>query len=366
MTRSRVLGLTGSLILGLAIVAAVPVPAMAAPPAMWAFAYVDNPNVAPWTSLNPAYVGAWPVATKAHGGRLGVGRFQVRWQVLGAGGGVDNVHVTAVGQRGRYCEIVSWGPRRRDLFVDVACFASGGFPADSPFTVMWAMNTAVGPAAPDSFASVQYGPATGIVQSYNSTGAGVVATPVFTGVTELRFEKVGVGHSLITGNAQVTAVDRAGAPRWCKVNHWDDDRLDMVVTVHCYDAAGNLVDSDFTASYHRERAVVSTVIPPKYFGYVWSRLPLGGNALETNFNYPVGVGANTVTVSGPDTEVGFPQLVLNESHAQATAYGLDSNYCTLADTWRPAGPDILVNVVCFDATGNPAPSEALITFTNRG
>jgi hypothetical protein len=362
MHRSRTLAFAGSLVLGLTLAVALPTPAVAAPSDVWAFAYVDDPLVPPFTALNPAYYASSPPTT-ASGGRLGVGRFQVRWKGIGVPRR-GNVHVTAVDRSGRYCVVVSFGSSAGDEVVNVQCFAPGGIPDDSPFTVVWTMFTTV-PLSPGSFASVQYGAGVGPVQSYNSTGAGVTTTPLGPGVTAVRFEKVGVGHNLITGNVQVTAQSRRSDPRWCKVGAWDDFGTDMIAIVHCYDASGSLVDSDFMASYHRERPVVAGFAPPKYFGYVWSRLPLTPNALETNFNYPVGVGANVVTVVGPHTEVLFPQLVLNESHVQVTAFGPDPNYCTIARTWNPVGPDYLVDVLCFDPAGGRAPSEAFVTLTNR-
>jgi hypothetical protein len=362
LKRSRLLGSAGSLILVLTFVVAAPTPAMAAPPDMWAFAHVDDPMVAPFTVLSPAYQASSP-ATTATGGRFGVGRFQVRWKGIGVGR-QGNVHVTAVGTDGKYCVIVNWGASGGDQIVNVQCFAPGGGPDDSPFTVVWTMFTTV-PLAPGSFASVHYGAGIGVIQSYNSTGSGVTATPLGTGVTAIRFEKVGVGHSLITGNVQVTALSRRGFPRWCKVGAWDDSGTDMIVIVYCFDASGSFLDSDFTASYHRERPVVADFGPPKYFGYVWSVLPLPANSLETNFNYPVSVGANVVTVSGPHIEVLYPQLVLNESHVQVTAKGADPNYCTLARTWNAVGPDYLVDVLCFDPAGGRAPNDAFVTLTNR-
>jgi len=364
MMRYRFLGLVGSLLLGLTAAVALPAPAMAAPPDTWAFAYVDDPLVPPFTALDPAYYASFPVATTATGGRVGVGRFQVRWKAIGYSR-LGNVHVTAVGQRGRYCEIASWGASAGDEVVNVACFAPGGVPDDSPFTVLWTLNFTTTPGAPDSFASVQHSVATGVVQSYNSTGAGVTTTPLGTGVTAVRFEKVGVGHSLITGNVQVTALNRRLDPRWCKVAGWDDSGTDIIVIVYCFDRGGVFTDTDFTASYHRERAVVST-LPPKYFGYVWSVLPLPPNAFQTNFNYPAGgFGTNAVTVSGPDIEVVFPQTVLDESHVQATAYGNDPNYCTLSRIWTAVGPDYVVDVNCFDPAGNPARDDAFVTLTNQ-
>jgi len=344
-------------------------PAQAAPPAdRWGFAYVSNPTVPAWTNLNPAYQATSPPSPVAQGAKVSSGRFRVRFPGLGAGAGADgNVHVTAVNSSGNFCEAMRWFESANDEYIDVACHAPGGALADTRFAVLWTLNTTLLPTTAASYASVQYSPAAGVVvQSYNSTGAGVTTLPVAPGVTWVVFEKVSVGSSLRAGNVQATAISRA-IPRRCKIGAWDDSGLDIYARVDCYDASGTLVDTDFNASYHRERPVVAATGPPKYFGYVWTRLPLGPNDTQTNYNYPLGgYLLNTVTVSGADTEAYFKHLSFNETHAQVTAFGPDPNYCNIVKVWQSLGADLLVAVRCFDPTGNPAPSEAFVTANDRG
>jgi hypothetical protein len=350
----------------MAVMAGLSAPVQAAPADSWAFAYVDDPTAPVWTNLAPAYQATSPASPNAQGGRLATGRFRVRF--LGIGSGRDgNVHVTAVDRRGNYCEIVAWGPSRFDQVVDVACFEPGGNPADTPFTVLWTFNSTLLPTTAGSFASVQYSaPAGAAVQFYNSTGAGVGVTPIGTGVTVIRFEKVGVGHSLVVGNLQVTALDRAAKAGWCKVGAWDDSNLDIIAIVYCFDAGGAFADKDFTASYQRVRPVVAAAGPPKYFGYVWTRLPLSPNALETNYNNVVaGFGANTVTFGGPVTDVTFPRLARVETHVQVTAFGPNADYCTLFSLWTASGADLNATAICFDPSGAPAADELFMAATNR-
>lgn len=358
--RRLLVALTGTLVIAAAALLTAAAPAQAAPPPdRWGFAYVEDPTVPPWTLLDPAHQGTRPVSPVL-GGKVGTGRFQVRFTRLGLGP-QGNVHVTAVDPRGSYCETVQWFLSGRDEIVEVQCFQPGGHPADTPFTVRWTYNSALPSGATGSFATLQY-EAGLVIQSYNSTGAGVSVVPIGTGLTFVRFEKVGIGGQL-TGDLQVTALDRTGQPRWCKVLAWDDDRLDVVAKVACFDPAGRPLDSDYTASYHRERPVVSAAGPPKYFGYIWTQNP----GLPSNFNNPAGgVGLNTLTVSGSNLQVLYPALNLNETHVQATAFGTDPDYCTIGRLWSTVGADLLVDVLCFDPSGAPAAEEAFITATNRG
>jgi len=137
--------------------------------------------------------------------------------------------------------------------------------------------------------------------------------------------------------------------------------------VRCYDAAGVKTNTDFTASYHRERSVVASFGPPKYIGYVWSQLPLPASASQTNFNYPAGgFGFNSVSTGGAVIIGKFPFLNLDFTHVQATAQGDDSHYCALQDIWFLFGSDLEADVICFDNAGNPKPNNAFITVTNRG
>jgi hypothetical protein len=362
--RHRLLTFAATLAVACVAVLAPAPQAQAAPPDEWGFAFVDNPTVPLWTALNPAYQATSPVSPTVEGGKLSPGRFDVKFVGL-ALGGLGNVHVTAVNKKGYFCETVRWGSSGSDEIVGVQCFAPGGVKADTPFTVMWTVNSAVLPSPAGSYATVQYGAGGSVVQLYNSTGAGVTATPLGTGVVAVRFEKVGVGSQL-TGDLQVTALNRQTVPRRCKVGAWDDQGTDIIAIVYCFDGAGVPTDADFTASYHRERSVISP-LGPKYFGYVWSVQPLPPNAVETNFNDVFGgFGANAVTITGPHIVVVFPQILLNETHVQATAFGADPNYCTIAKLWSASGTDILAHVVCFDPAGNGAQDNAFVTITNRG
>lgn len=337
-------------------------PARAATADKWGFAYVDNPAAPVWTVLDPTRQwGSWKTAfpaLSAEGMKIAPGRFLVRFPQVGTGSR-GNVHVTAVNRTGHFCGIVRWYQTGADEIVEVQCHRPLGGGDDSPFTVLWTLNSGVLPAGQGSYASVQYGPAS-IVQAYNSTGGGVSVTPGGGGY-QVRLAGVGGGPAL-TGNVQVTAVAPNAAPRRCKVENWAAAGLDVNVRVICHDQAGVVVPSEFTLSYHRERAVFASLGPPKYFGYVWT-----AGAGPTNFNYPNGIGFNIVTATAPPGryDVRYPTLGLQQTHAQVTGYGSGPNYCHLTQPWIFVGPDALVDHLCFDNTGTPQPYRFLGTFTSR-
>jgi hypothetical protein len=365
--RRHLLAAAAVLLLTGAAVAARVAPAYAAPVDRWGFALVDDPTVPAWTSLDPSFQATSPASPVVQGGRLGPGRFQVRFLGLGIAS-KGNVHVTAVNKKGNFCETVGWfvvaGP---DEIVELQCFAPGGVPADTAFTVLWTLNGTVVPSPAGSYASVHYVAGSGVVERFNSTGANVTATPVGTGIAQVVFEKVGVTGVGRTGNLQVTALSRSGAPRRCKVGGWDPSNTDIVANVYCFDAGGKLVDSDFTASYHRERSVLTVLGPPKFLGYVWSNALAPSIDPQTNFNYVAGpYGANIVTHPFSDIEVVFAKLHVDENHIQVTASGADPNYCDITKPWLvSSSTDIIVHAICFDPAGNIVPEDAFVTLTNR-
>lgn len=365
-TRPRLLVIAAALLLGV-LGLAPPAHGAPPPPDQWGFGYVDKPTAPLWTLLDPAHQ-ATSLGTTVDGGKLGPGHFMVRFNGLGSATAptAGNVHVTAVDPAGHYCETVTWFSFGSGVLVEVRCFAPGGVADDSKFTVLWTLNVSTPSSLPGSFASAQFVVGTGVVQSYHSAGVPVDIKQIDTGAFYVRFNKVGAGGSRIGGNVQVTALNPAGAPRWCKVTGWDPGGADLTVLVGCFDATGARADTDFTTSYHRERPVVSALLPPKYLGYVWTLTPLPGLAAETNFNYLAGgFGLNTLTPNGSGHIVTFPTMAVDRTHAQVTAFGGNANYCTLGKPLSSSGLDLIVYSRCYTPAGIPVQDDALVTATNR-
>ncbi|GLW34251.1 hypothetical protein [Actinoplanes regularis] len=334
-------------------------PAAAATPDRFGFAYVKDPTVPAWTPLPAPYqFGSWVPGPLATGGKIATGRFLVRFPNI-AFGSRGNVHVTAVARDGRFCEIVRWYASAPDEVIDVQCFKPGGAPADTPFTVLWNVNSGVLPAGVGGYASVQA--ISGLVgQSYNSSGGAVTVTGVAVGVYLVRFNGVGTPAGL-SGDIQVTAQQPNAQPRRCKILRWGASGLDVLAYVTCHDpATGAVLNSDFTASFHRERSVYAAFAPPKYFGYIAQ--PGGGT---TNYQYPLGVGANGIGSLGIGVyEVKYPILHQKETHAQVTAFGDGPSYCAIRDLWTDNLGDALLPVACFDNAGLPVNSGLTASFSS--
>ncbi|MCZ7418378.1 MULTISPECIES: hypothetical protein [unclassified Micromonospora] len=356
----RLRHLCAALAMVLAATLAVPgAPAAAATADRFGFAYVADPTVPVWTPLPAAYqFGSWAAGPVATGGKVAPGRFLVRFPNIGLGAR-GNAHVTAVARDGRFCQLVRWGSSGADEIVDVQCFRPGGTPTDTPFTVLWTVSSGVLPAGVGAYASAQV-LSNVLAQSYNSAGAPVTVANVGVGIYALRFLAVGTAGTL-SGNVQVTAQQPNAQPRRCKILRWGATGPDVLVYVACHDpATGALMNSDFTASFHRERSVYASFGPPKYFGYLAT--PFVG---PTNYSHPLGVGANGFGPTGLGTyTVKFPALHEKSTTAQVTAIGDDPSYCTIQSRWAQFGSDAVLPVSCFSNAGRPQDSEFSSTFSS--
>lgn len=334
------------------------VPAAAATPDGYGFAYLDAPS---------QMIGAVYVPDPAHqfttsGGavtivRTGVGFYTVRFPGLGNPRGV--AHVTAVNGLPVWCQLRGYGMAGADELVTVACVHFGPALSDSRFTVLFSTSSKP-PAVPGAYGYVRADPAGTVLDSYNSA-AGPVSV-VHVGFGDYAASLSGLGAPGLAGGVQVTAVN-ASAPARCKVAGWGVGPAGVNVRVRCFDSAGALLDSGWTLSYQRDRAISGAVAPPKQFGYVFDA---PGAPVQTNGNSIAGPGANTVVVAGVGLRlVIFPSVGTLEDHVQVTAVGPGSQWCGLNTIWGTFGGDAVVrDVICFDgAVLSDQPS--LVTYTSR-
>jgi hypothetical protein len=336
----------------------VSVPAHASVGDVWAFAFNDKPSPGPvFTLMDPLH--QWSPAGAANEIRaLGTGHYEVRFAKTANKVGIP--HVTTVNPKPHYCTIGGWQPNFFDgyQYVQVHCFAFGGVPDDSQFTVMFTGSSGFSPFGTDRHAYVHSAADGTMLDSYNSEGNSNFVGHGSTGEWKVRLDLSGPKDE--SGNFQVTAVsDRAAR---CKLTEWFPDSAGHTVLVNCFDENSKPVDTAWTLSYNRERPVVAAVGPPKRFGYTWVRPVL---TPQTNFNSTGAV--NTVMTFSPGVYiVTYPNLGLPEDHAQITAFGPKPDYCHLRALWTDTlGAARLRSVICFDASGAFADNDFLVAFTSR-
>ncbi|MEV7010546.1 hypothetical protein [Streptosporangium sp. NPDC051022] len=327
-------------------------------PNRWGFAYVDVFNGVPDLARQ---AGSWTPGPTVSVTTPPGGPTYVRFPQIASSDGV--VHVTAVSQGAHWCQVLSWGPLGLDLRVAVRCFRPGGFPATVPFTIVFEQSSGLLPA-PKAFGYVHHNGAV-IADQFNSSGAvnTVAAGPV--GVWNVVLP--GLGSAGRTGGVQVTAVNPSQAAR-CKVGGWVSTPAAQTVRVRCHDAAGVPVNSGWTLTYQRERAITGAALPPKNFAYTFDVTPANPGPyapLPPAINYNSQGGVNTVRSAGLGLRlVTFPNVGVLPDNVQVTAYGPGPEHCNLLAPWNTGGLTATVrDVACYNGSTR-VNRASLVTYTS--
>jgi hypothetical protein len=329
-------------------------PASAKPTEQWGFAYNDRPNpglnyVMPidrqWGTWKTYFPADWATVSQ-----VATGTYRVRFPHV-AGKGV--VHVTAVNGGPVSCHTGGWKPGGVDEYVDVRCFAPGGYMKDSAFTVLYAEKFGLGGAPYGWLHSKATG---GTNNYYNSSGGVNTSGHGGIGVYKAYLPGLGTGYD---GNIQVTAVHTKGVR--CKVAKWLPTTGGHVVYVYCHDTSGTPVDSEWTLTYHHKLSVFGG--SPKLFAYLWDTL----GAIPPGANVNSQGGINSVVSAGLGQRmVRFPKVGLYETHVQVTADGPNASFCNLLAPWVVYSMEVIVrDVACYAPTGAPSNERSFVTYTSR-
>lgn len=340
---------------GLAAVTAVP--AQAAVPDHWGFAYVNIVKGIPDLTHQ---AGSWPAPFKVSVAPGVPGQEFVRFPRIASPGGV--VHVTAVVDIAAWCQAQSWLPSGLDEIVAVRCFRTGGVPAFVPFAVTFTQSSA-SPLPPGrAYGYVHF--SGGIVTKFNSSGGPVTVTGAGPGAWAVRMP--GLGSAGLSGNVQVTAVDPVQAAR-CKLASWKSSPAEQDFLVRCYDKLTTPLNTGWNLSYQRARAITGT--QPKAFGYTFDNTPLAIGPYApvppaVNFNSLAGI--NTIRTAGLGLRlVTFPRVGVLPDTVLVTAFGPGPDFCNMLTLWATAGGQVLVrDVACYTAAGAKQPQASLITYTS--
>ncbi len=331
--------------------------AHAAVPDRWGFAYLDNPTPPADYVPDPSRQwGSWasPSSNPVTVNQTALGSYTVRFPTIGAAGGI--AHVTAVGTAGNWCQLEGWAPAGADEDVMVGCYAPGGSPVNSQFTVVYTSSSGELTAGQGGYGYL-YAAASGAINTqYDSSGQ----TPTVTksGVGQWSAWLPGLGLSTPAGNLQATAVDAKQGAR-CKITGWTPSASGQTVEVGCFDAQNDPYDTAWTLSYAYQRALHGPSFPPKSFGYLWYD---GSVPAQTNYN---STGAtNGLSGSGPDYVATLPNVANTPDDAQATAFGADPGYCDLTMPWDRDGNVAQVYVNCFAPGGKPSGEQFFTAYTS--
>jgi len=347
---SRAMGI-GRLLLGGLAVAALAAGAASGPGAASA-AVPDQFGFVLWNGGAVDPTGTTPPGTSVGVG--GVGQYKIDFVGAAAKGGV--LHVTAINPAPHWCQVNSFGPSGPDEIATISCYQVGGALDYTDFSAVFGSST--GPIGPGAFGYVNALPGGSLVSQYNSSGAGNSVAHVSTGVWQVKFPGLSTPGP-IDGSLQATAISPVTVPARCKIFNWSSSPSGQFAQVNCYDPTGAPFDTQFDLTYQYQRALWGGYGPPKYFGYLWNQ-PVGGPA-STNYNNPLGPGANSMS-PGPLASVKFYSLAVLPDDLQVTAAGQGSDFCGLDKPWQHFGSDTVAqNVNCFTNAGAPIGSGFLIS-----
>lgn len=175
------------------------------------------------------------------------------------------------------------------------------------------------------------------------------------GTGQYRVDFTGVGAE-VGGNIQVTAYGY-GSDR-CKSSGWGSNGSVVSAWITCHDVAGQLVNTLFTASYHRRAGGTGGDIG----GYLWANDPWADSYTPSaTYQYNSAAQQNTIQRTGVGSYyVTFPGISVNGGLVEVTAYGSGSEYCTIG-YW---GSNV-VQVNCYANGGAPADSMFTLNFTDQ-
>ena len=179
--------------------------------------------------------------------RSGTGTYAVRWTSLArtAGQLEETVIVGAYGNVPHRCTVTSWDAfTTADLLANVACTDLNGVPADSRFVATmvdrgrsahrYGLTWANQPTTPIYIA-------TNNGYSRTSTAGAVSISRTAVGSYQVRLG----GQARTGASPETVLVTSYGSTAYCKATQWAGNGADMLVTVFCFDPAGNLADSRF-------------------------------------------------------------------------------------------------------------------------
>lgn len=162
---------------------------------------------------------------------------------------------------------------------------------------------------------------------------------------------------LATSGGTVHAV-AYGGNHYCKVVGWGASSGRQRIRVNCFSLDGRPVDGQFTLLFYKESrgAIWANA-------YLWANQPLvEAYTPSTAYQWNSKGLLNTVRRLGVGQyQVTLPGLNVPGGTVLVTAYGSGTERCKVGE-WNRLGNDTVVNVYCFDVSGNPVDTTFTLSF----
>jgi hypothetical protein len=297
--------------------------------------------------------------------RTGSGQYLVRFDHLGAGGGLSLIgspQVVAYGDNPNRCTMSGLGTSGDDLLIGVQCRTPAGAAVDSMFVASYDETPRL--AAGDvAYAACVRGDASHTPPAettFNPSGGGAALIRQGTGLYTM-------GFPMLNSFRGVPVVTPMGEQdRMCQVMNYTLDGVDLNIRIACFTSSGAPADAIFAVKYEGRRASQTL---PFDFGFAWANDTV--SALYTpNTNYNFNPFHNSATVNrAGNTATGqflrFPSFPApaanNHSTAMVTAYGSSGSPTHCKPTSWFADQ---LNVRCFRPSGTPVAFRHLAHLVN--
>ena len=327
-----------------------PAPAQAEISRGKAWVWADQPTTASYTPSTSYQYNSTGGTNKI--ARLGVGQYRVDLPRLGTASGT--VHVSAYNGK-HHCKVVYWTPSGTTEQVRVNCFNTSGQLVDGRFTTLFYKRS--GTTSGTNGYLWYSGSSTPASYQWNSKGQSNTVTSLGTG----RYQAKLPGLNVVGGTVLVTAYG-SGSEK-CKVVNWSNSGSNTLANVNCF-RGNNPVNTAFTLSYLRSSDGVGLGYGHKG-GYVWAdNTTAASYTPSTTYQYNSTGAVNTITHSAVGSyRVRLPNLKpSNRTTTQVTAYGSNSEYCTVNGWGGDGSNGTYAYVDCYTYLGNPVNTRFTLTY----
>lgn len=321
----------------------------------FAYAWASNSSTESYTPPE-----TWQYATSGQPvtiNRPSSGTYDVTFPGLAKGDwNREIVLVSAYGALNRTCQSGPWGSNGTDLVARVYCFLPDGQPGDSPFTVLVAeagtIDGRLGFLLVDQPAKAgEWSPD----PRFSENSANGVITVIRNDLGNYSVRFVGLGRTGADNPETVIASAYGDVARRCNVGVWSENSGgDFMVNIRCFDMTGAAADSRFVAM------VLDNGRAGNRVGLSWvndaatASYTINNGYWHTSTGDPIAIthsatGVYSVRLGGQKRLGVIPETVLVTSYS-------GTEYCNVYG-WNPNGTDLMVDVRCYDAAGNPADTQ---------
>ncbi|MDC0834731.1 LamG domain-containing protein [Geitlerinema sp. CS-897] len=290
----------------------------------------------------------------------GTGQYTVELPGLGKKNGI--IHVAPYGNTNHSCQLVSWETSGTTKKIKVCCFKDGR-PMDGLFTLLFYKESRKKTERDGAYLWADRPTDDEYIPNkkcqWNSKGVSNTVRRLKTGVYQIEIPEM----SQSSGVFLATACDSPESQRTAKVKNWKYDGNNLIVDINCFDAHGNLADSQFTFTYMSDSDIpiesefeynddddtgelvksakawvwANQVRVPSYVPHPFAQYNSYYNRNDCNRIFCQGTGQYLVDLPGLATSRGIVHV---------SPYG-NSNHSCQVNFWGPAGTTQRIQVYCF-------------------